>query len=84
MLGIVGDAGSAILIESGCACTRPGNACPMRGGVARTRIGCHIIRFSYGIAGHGEFTDAADLDIAIFAGAGTGCADEMFIIVART
>lgn len=84
MLGIVGYAGITIQIVSCGTLAASCSTSPMRGSVARTRIGCHIIRFFYRIAGHGEFTDAANLDIAIFAGAGTGCADEMFIIVART
>ena len=63
MLGIVGDAGSAILIESGCACTRPGNACPMRGGVARTRIGGAVIGLFCRVTGLLKFTCTTDFYI---------------------
>ena len=84
MLGIVGFADIDILIESDGTFATSRSTRPMRSRVAGTCIGCHIIGFSYRIAGHGNLADVADLDIAIFACAGTGCADEMFIIVART
>ena len=84
MFGIIGVAGFTILIESDGTFAASCSTSPMRGSVARTRIGGAVIGFSYRIAGFGKLADAANLDIAIFAGAGTGCADEMFIIVART
>ena len=84
MLGIVGDAGIAILIESGHACTSPCNASPMRSSIARTRIGDAVIGFFNGIADPWEFANTADQYIAVFAGACTGCPDEVFIIVACT
>ena len=84
MLGIVGFAGIAILIEPDGTLTASCSACPMRSSVARTRIGDAVIRFFEGIADLWEFANTADQYIAVFAGACTGCPDKVFIIVAFT